>query len=288
MIVDRKSGELFQEEVYFGSLLKFLYAPNLFSRLLRAFIAKNSFVSKICGGWQSLPWTRHKIVPFIKKYGLDPSEFEKTHFFSFNDFFTRKLKREARPILGEICMPADGRYLVYPDNALSEGFLVKGEKFSLETLLQDSQLAKKYAHGGMVIARLAPVDYHRFHFPLDAIPGEAKLINGYLYSVNPLAIKQNIHRFTQNKRVITKLKSEIGTILCIEVGATNVGTIKQTYTPERAYRAGDEKGYFSFGGSALILLFPPKRVEFDEMLVHNSRQYFETRCLMGQVLARRL
>lgn len=288
MIVDRLTGKKFEEDVYCGFFLQLLYAKNPASRFFKNLIARLPIFSKLIGSYQSLPWTKLSIAPFVKKYALDASEFEKQveEFTSFNDFFVRKLKPKARPIEGEICMPADGRYLAFADISKCEGFFVKGQKFSLAALLQDAELAGAYQNGSLVIARLAPVDYHRFHFPLACTPRKASLINGPLFSVNPLALKQNIHRLTENKRMITRLETKVGPVLMIEVGATNVGSIHQTYVADKAVLEGSEKGFFSFGGSMLMLLFLPGSVELDHMLIANSKQHLETRCLMGQFLAR--
>jgi phosphatidylserine decarboxylase len=172
---------------------------------------------------------------------------------------------------------------------LSDGFIVKGKKFSLETLLQDSDLAKQYANGSMVIARLCPTDYHRFHFPCNCIPERSYNIAGDLFSVNPLALRKNIHILSQNKRQITILHSKnFGKILFIEVGATYVGSIHQTFVPGEPYAKGDEKGYFSFGGSSLILLFEPNCIQFDQDLIEASGQRMEIRGLMGQSMGRSL
>jgi len=290
MIIDRETGQEFEEKTYFGSALRLLYAKNPFSRFIKNVISRLPIFSKLWGGCQNLAWTRRKIAPFIQDYGLDTTEFEKNiqEFTSFNDFFIRKLKKGVRPIQGTICMPADGRYLAFENIAKSDGFFVKGQKFSLTALLQDAKLAGDYQSGSIVIARLAPPDYHRFHFPIDGVPGPSKLINGPLFSVNPLALRQNIHRLTENKRMITQLQTTIGCLLMIEVGATNVGTIHQTFQPGKRVEAGDEKGYFSFGGSALLLLFPKKSIAIDPQLLQNSKRHLETRCLMGQILARPL
>jgi phosphatidylserine decarboxylase len=241
---------------------------------------------------QRRAWSKRKIVPFIKKYGVDASEFELPveAFESFDAFFTRKLKATARPIAAaeEVAIiPADARYLFFQDIDAADGFVVKGAKFTLSELLQDEALAKTYHGGAMLIARLCPTDYHRFHFPLAGVPSVAKLINGWLYSVNPLALRTNIDIFTQNKRMLTHLETaRFGTLLCIEVGATNVGSIIQTYTPQVFHHKGAEKGYFSFGASALIVLFPPKRIVFDGDLVAATAQGLEMRCLLGQSLGK--
>lgn len=231
--------------------------------------------------------TKKKIAPFITKYRVDPTEFEKKieEFTSFDDFFTRKLKKKQRPLSQGIIIPADGRYLFYQNIDQCDGFVVKGKKFTLEKLLCSEKLARKYRSGSMVIARLAPCDYHRFHFPTACLPSPAHLINGLLFSVNPLAVQQNVALLTENKRMITHLKSQkYGTILFIEIGATMVGSIHQTYTPHQPYNKGDEKGYFSFGGSSIILLFEPGRIQFAPDLLAHSSSHMETLCRFGQSL----
>ena len=141
----------------------------------------------------------------------------------------------------------------------------------------------------MVMARLAPADYHRFHFPCNCTPSKAHLITGPLYSVNPIALRKNIEYLTENKRMITELKTHLfGTILAIEVGATFVGSIVQTFEPEKHYAKGDEKGYFEFGGSCILLLFEPARIQLDQDLIENTHQGLETLGQMGQSLGRAL
>ena len=151
---------------------------------------RNPLFSALYGWWQKQPITKRKIAPFIKNFHIDTSEFldDPTTFRSFNDFFIRKLKPSARPFSLDPKMaiiPADGRYYFYQNIKEADGFLVKGEKFDLHSLLQDDPLAHRYAHGSMVLARLCPTDYHRYHFPCDCIPGPTRFINGWLYSVNP-------------------------------------------------------------------------------------------------------
>jgi len=164
---------------------------------------------------------------------------------------------------------------------------VKGKRFSLKSLLQDDELAERYAEGAMAMARLCPVDYHRFHFPCECVPGKPRLINGLLYSVNPIALKRNIEYLSQNKRMITELETEnFGKILYMEVGATYVGSIHQTYTPGKACAKGEEKGYFAFGGSCLLVLFEPNKIAFDQDLIDFSAKRMEVRGLLGQSLGR--
>ncbi|MFN4173559.1 MAG: phosphatidylserine decarboxylase, partial [Parachlamydiaceae bacterium] len=213
----------------------------------------------------------------------DESEFLPATFNSFNDFFIRKLKKEARPISSsDFVCPADARYRFFQNVKSSDGFYVKGQKFDLYSLIGNKELAERFIDGSMMIARLCPFDYHRFHFSHDAIPSASELINGYLYSVNPIALKKDISIFTQNKRRLTLCRSDKGISLYIEIGATNVGSIVETYTPELPVKKGDEKGYFEFGASSLILLFEPDMIAFDSDLIELSKGDREIRCLMGQ------
>jgi len=290
--IDRKTNTKKKEAIYGDTVLSLLYAHNPLSRWFSYIVAHLTLISTFYGFWQKTPFSKKKIIPFISKYSLDTSEFAQPpeSFTSFNDFFCRKLKEGARPqsISPEVVIaPADGRYLVIPQIAKANGFYIKGKKFSLATLLQDSTLADEYAEGAMVIARLCPTDYHRFHFPVEGLPDKAKLINGPLWSVNPLATIKNVTFLAENKRAITLLQNErFGPIIYIEVGATNVGSIHQTYRPHIFVQKGEEKGFFSFGGSCIILLFKPDTLQFDQDLLANSDQHIETLVLMGDSLGR--
>jgi phosphatidylserine decarboxylase len=292
--LDRIKKEYHIERVYGSGAIKFLYGDDLISEIFGApllhLLIRNPIFSTFYGAWQKSPWSKKKIKSFIEAYHVDPSEFAESidAFQSFNDFFTRKLKPEARPIAsGNHCaiIPADARYRFYPNIAEHPGFIVKGEKFDLDVLLEDKKLAEEYAQGTMVIARLCPSDYHRFHFPCDCIPGQTKYINGWLYSVNPAALTKDIHIFSKNKRTLCKLDTvAFGQVLFLEIGATNVGSIHQTYTPGKFYHKGTEKGYFSFGASSIIMLFKPNKIVLDEDLFTASKKKFEILCLFGQSL----
>lgn len=233
-----------------------------------------------------------KIAPFISKYQLNPDEFAlgTSDFKSFNDFFYRKLKPEARPIDGSssvVVFPADGRHLCIPRIAESQGLFVKGQMFSLRELLGDDRLFQKFESGSLLLSRLCPVDYHRFHFPTSGTPGCTKLIRGPLYSVNPIALRQNINILATNKRCITELQSELfGSVLLIEVGATCVGSICQTFETGKSVAKGDEKGFFQFGGSSTITIFEPNRIRFDDDLVFHSSQQREVFAHMGDSMAK--
>lgn len=283
--IDRKTGQKCIEKVYGHKALYLLYGDGFFRRLFSLFIlpiiAHIPWVSQFYGFLQKRPRSVRKVTPFIEMYGIDSSEFVETKFHSFNDFFIRKLKPEARPVVADrIALPADGRYLAYQN---FDTFQVKGQTFNLATFLQDPVLARRFCDGSMVIARLCPTDYHRFHFPSDGTPSSARLINGPLYSVSPMALRRRISILSENKRMVTEIEStKLGTILYVEIGATSVGSIHQTYVPDLPVRKGDEKGYFEFGGSCLVLLFEKGRIILDEDLVENTRKGIETKANFGE------
>ncbi len=296
--IDRTTQREEKEEVYGRAFLEILYGKKWFLRLiswgLLPIFARISFFSYLYGKMQKTSLSRLKIAPFMRRFRVDGSEFADSvqSFCSFNDFFIRKLRPEARPIVignDVAVLPADARYFIFPKVAQADGFFIKGKKMFLPELVQDSILAERYAEGSMVMARLCPTDYHRFHFPCNGLPEQAREISGPLFSVNPLALKARKNILIENKRVLTRFHTKnFGTILYIEVGATYVGSIHQTFIPGELYAKGDEKGYFSFGGSCLLLLFEPGRIAFDQDLLDGSARGLEVRGLLGQSLGRAL
>lgn len=285
LVKDRKTGQILEEQVFGAFAVRILYGKT--KSLLREFICKNAFVSHFYGWWQKRPWTKSTVKKFIDKYHINKQEFTKENFSSFNDFFTRHLKEECRPItFGEkvAVMPADARYRFFPHIEQETVFKVKNNHMSLAKLLQDADLASTFEGGSMVIARLCPVDYHRFHFPVSGKASKARVVQGALYSVNPWALKCCPSVLYENKRALTLIENpHFGTVAYIEVGATCVGTIHQTYDSEKEILKGQEKGYFSFGGSCLILLFQKDKIVFDEDLASSEGEIY---CQMGQSLGR--
>ncbi len=293
ILYDRESKQEIEEKVHFHCILQFLYKDSFLSKILLFPIAKFSFVSNFFFFLNSLKISKYKIPSFIKHFNINEEEFYKKtkNFKSFNEFFIRKLKEEAREIdynEDSLIFPCDGRFLVFPKIEDFNSYSIKGLKFSLEEFLQDNKLVEKYKDGSMLLARLALQDYHRFHFPCDCIPKESKLINGTLYSVNPIAIRRNIKILQENKRMITVLDTKkFSDILFIEIGATNVGSINQSFFPNTEYQKGEEKGYFSIGGSSIVILFKKDKIVFDHDLVEKSSMKIETKAFFGSSFAKK-
>lgn len=287
---NRLTGRIETEAVYGEGFLRFTYESPLGTLPLNALV-KRAFFSHWYGRRMDEPASRAKIAPFLASYGVDTREFADPpdSFRTFNEFFYRKLQPEARPVAadaGKVVFPADGRHLVLPDIGACGDFFVKGVRFDLPALLDDAGCAKRFASGSMLISRLCPVDYHRFHFPCDGTPGRPRLINGPLYSVSPIALRKRPSILWENKREITVLRTtDLGEVLQLEIGATCVGSIVQTFVPDAPIRKGAEKGYFRFGGSCCITIFEPGRIRFADDLIEHSRAGREVYARMGDVAA---
>jgi phosphatidylserine decarboxylase len=286
---DRYDRKTKIEKVYGERWLRLAY-DNPVGQFAVWLFVRRQFFSRYYGHRMNKRGSDIRVIKFIADYDIDTTEFAKSAFDyqTFNQFFHRALKPEARPIAqgaGVAVLPADGRHLAFPDVDAAAGFYVKGSKFTLAELLGDEALARKFSRGAMLISRLCPVDYHRFHFPVSGIPGEARVVRGDLYSVSPIALRRNIRYLVQNKRVITLIEApEFGTVAMIEVGATNVGSILQSFVPGRAVVKGEEKGMFAFGGSCVITLFMEGRIMFEGDLVAHSAEQVETYARMGDRL----
>lgn len=274
---NRHTGRPETERVYGEAFLRFTYGNPLGALPLHALVKRAAF-SRWYGRRMDAASSAARIAAFIAEYDLDPADFADPadSFPSFNAFFSRKLRPGARPIDPEadVVFPADGRHLGFARASAIESVFVKNQRFDLGRLLADDSLASRFADGALVLSRLCPVDYHRFHFPCDGTPSAPRVIEGPLFSVSPLALRRRLAYLWENKRVVTKIETrELGLVLMLEVGATCVGSILQTFQPGRPVRKGDEKGYFAFGGSSTITLFEPGAVELAaDLLDHSSRQ----------------
>ena len=287
--IDRKSGHQKTEDVPGEGMLKWLY-NTASGKVALNVLVKRKIISALGGWFMDSRLSAGRVQEFVtqNKINLDECQISVVEqFHTFNQFFYRKLKPGARPIGENIVSPADGKVLAFHALKDVSSFFIKGSEFTVNEFLQDKKLAEKYQNGSMLIARLAPADYHRFHFPADGKISASKKIDGYYYSISPLALKKSMEIFCQNLREYSILStSSYGDILISEVGATMVGGITQTYTSNSEIKKGDEKGYFSFGGSTLILLFEKDKITFDQDLIQNTKNAFETSIKIGESIGK--
>ena len=284
--VERTSREIKIEKVEGEKWLIWLYNNPLGELSLHALV-KRKFVSALYGKMMDAPRSSEKIAPFVDKYNIDMNEVQKEEFHSFNDFFIRKLKPAARDIdtiQDVVVSPDDGKILAYEELS-NQDFLVKGHRFNVYTFLNDSSLAKEYENGSLLIIRLAPPDYHRFHFPVSGRISTLTKLSGDYYSVSPLALRKIVEVLCLNKREYVKIStSNFGEVIMAEVGATMVGSIIQTYKGNEAVKGG-EKGYFKFGGSTIVLLFERGEIDIDDDLLLNTTKHLETEIQLGEQIA---
>ncbi len=286
--IERETGEIKEEKVPGRLFLQWIYGNRL-GKLTLGTLVRRKWFSKIYGRTQDWSFSKKKIKSFVRSQGIDLTEAERENpqdYHSFNDFFTRRLKKGARKISkgqSTLASPADGKLLAYENIDREKVVQVKGLEYSLGELISDEEAAKTYQGGSKIIIRLAPSDYHRFHFPDSGVMGHTKEIKGKYSSVNPMALEKILRLYVQNKRDVTKFYSHnFGEILYIEIGATCVGTIVQTAKENQSVEKGQEKGYFAFGGSTVILFFKPGEVKVHKDLLENTENGMETKVYMGE------
>ncbi len=277
--IDRKSGARVVESVMGDKALRFAY-ETLLGRTLWSVLFGSKVISAYMGRRYDSPKSKTDIAKLASIPGCTPEEAEKpiADYGSFNEFFTRRLKPGARPVDEGLVSPADGRLMLYLNADADRPFPLKGATRSLRTVFESEAPAGRY---DIAVIRLAPVDYHRFHFPCDCTTdAPVRVVPGKYHSVNPIALLRYPDVYSDNERQILKCHAAFGDFWLVDVGAFGVGTIVQTYTGND-HRKGDEKGYFKFGGSTVILVAPAGAITFDADLVKNSSEGLETRVFFG-------
>ena len=289
LYVVRQTGIVAQEKVPGEKWLQWLYYNPVGQLSLEA-LAKRKFLSEWYGSKMDSPKSAQRITEFISEFQIDMSIARETQFASFNEFFYRKIKAESRPINADsllVVSPADGKVLVFSDLA-EQDFFIKGNKFRLNDFLKNDSLTKIFNQGSLAIIRLCPTDYHRYHFPVDGEIVHEQKIDGDYYSVSPLALRKNLEIWGQNKREYTVIQSPVfGDIIMCEVGATMVGSMISTYE-KNIVAKGEEKGFFKFGGSTVVLIFQKNAVQFDDDLIQNTLKGLETEIKLGERIATKM
>lgn len=241
------------------------------------------WISKLAGRYLDSRLSRRKIKRYIKKHGIDMSQYLAEDYKSFNAFFTRRIKPELRPFdfdPAALCSPCDAKVSAYE---ISDDlkFNVKGFDYTTETLLRNAELAQKYAGGLCIVFRLCVTDYHRYFFFDGGTAEQNTFIKGRLHTVQPAALcKRRV--FTENCREYTLLKTDnFGDATMVEVGAMMVGRIVNTVKSGR-FERGEEKGRFEFGGSTVILLLEKGKATLDPEFLENTRAGLETVVKCGE------
>lgn len=278
--ISRDGKTLFEENSQ-DQLLRLIYGSIAGRSLLK--ILTKPCLSKIAGKLLDSKPSSIFIDSFIKQNNIDMSEYILRRYTSYNDFFTRKIKSGMRPIdmsVNSLISPADGRISVYKIREDSV-FNIKNTKYTLDSILQNKELANEYKNGYFIIIRLAVDNYHRYCHVDNGKIIDYQYINGVLHTVNPIA-NDYFKIYKENTRAYTIIDSEnFGKIIQMEVGALMVGRIVN-HQHSGYLNKGHEKGKFEFGGSTVVLVVKNDKVMIDNDLIVNTYAGFETMVKMGE------
>ena len=262
--------------------LKFLYYTKFGSLVLR--LITRRWISRLAGKFLDSRLSKRRIKPYIKKHGVEMDNFIKEDYPSFNAFFTRRIRPELRPFdfaPDAFVSPCDAKLSLY-EIGEDTRFTVKGFPYTVETLLMNSELAKKFAGGYCFILRLAVEDYHRYFYLDDGTQEKSVFIKGRLHTVQPAALEKR-RVFTENCREYTVMQTKnFGTVVQVEVGAMMVGRICNNHRDGHAFVRGEEKGRFEFGGSTIIVLTEKGSVIPDGEFLFNTANDEETYVKCGE------
>lgn len=266
-------------EVGLGAI-RFVY-NTAFGRFLAKTVLCRKFVSSAYGAWQKSRFSRGKTAKFIRQYQIDLSDCTAQDFPNFNAFFTRQRKAYVdQTETGELPAIADSKLLALPIDG-EQLFYIKDVPYTVEELLENRALAKEYEGGLCLIFRLAPDDYHRYVYPDAALPEAPVQIKGVLHTVNPIAAEMKVYR--RNTRCYQLLHTaSFGDVLQMEVGALLVGRIRNYSDAGHSVEKLQEKGYFEYGGSTVILLLKKDTVQMDEDILEYSALGIETKVRIGE------
>ena len=264
-------------------LLSFLYT-NIFGRMLLKPLIQPQ-VSKLAGRYLSSAHSKWLISKFIERNEINMDIYEECDYSSFNDFFTRKIKPDCRPVpedLDVLISPCDCLATVYPIQE-NTTFSIKNTEYTLRSLLRSPRLAKRFRGGYAYVLRLTVEDYHRYLYSVSGKQSKNYHIDGTFHTVNPIA-NDYLPIYKENTREYTVIRSkEFGDVLQMEVGALLVGKISN-HKQSTVVTRGEEKGFFEYGGSTIVVLTQEGRVTPRSDLLTNSKNGYETKVLQAHPL----
>jgi phosphatidylserine decarboxylase len=277
------NGKIVKNKTGQDKLLEFLYT-NFIGRMLLKPLVTSKF-SVLAGKLLSTNLSTVLIPSFIKKNGIPMEEYDEKHFHSFNDFFTRKIKDGARPFDANpntLISPCDGKVTVHEIHE-DTTFFIKHTEYTLRSLLRSKNLAKRFEGGYLFLLRLTVNDYHRYIYAASGKQSKNYHIPGSFHTVNPIA-NDYLPIYKENTREYTLIHNDtFGDLLQMEVGALMVGKITN-HTQSAMVSKGEEKGYFEYGGSTIILITRKDAVIPRSDLLDNTDNGYETKILQGQPL----
>ncbi|MFD0962251.1 archaetidylserine decarboxylase [Paenibacillus chungangensis] len=228
--------------------------------LLRAMteLSSRKWISKLTGKFAESSASRMLIPRFAKIYGINVKEAEKelSQYATLNEFFTRRLKPDARHVHeseSALVSPVDA--LITGAGVISKGAIlnVKGQNYTIDELLNGSPRTTNYMDGYYYVLYLSPTDYHRIHMPVSGQIVERELIPGKVYPVNNFGLQHMKRVLSRNERLVTYVKHHAGEAAVVKVGAMNVSSIQYVMPLRERMDRGDELAYFRFGSTVVLL-----------------------------------
>ena len=248
-------------------------------------LASSRGLSRLCGRFLDTSLSRPLIRRFIRQYHIQTSDYTTQQFACFNDFFSRQIRPELRPIPQQpealIC-PCDGLLSAY---RISAGTVlpIKQSTYTISELLGGDPVAAQYDNGLCLVFRLCVDHYHRYCYLDSGRKGGNVFLPGKLHTVRPIALAAR-PVFVQNCRAYTVMETDhLGPVVQVEVGAMLVGKIQNHHGACR-FRRGEEKGMFRYGGSTIVVLLEPGRAELQDAIWQAARRGVETPVRMGQII----
>ncbi len=287
-MADRQTGVPFNERVPGGALIRLAYS-RAFGRFVGPLLFARGWPSRFLGRLCDTRMSRLLIPRFIRNQEIDISEAEAQHlgeWQTFNAFFSRRLKNGSRPYAPDtnvFVSPADSRLTASTAQA-DTFFQVKLQSVKLGELVGDGlSEPDQFYDGTLLVFRLSPADYHRFHFPAAGRVKDTWDIPGRYETVNPLGLntsRRSVYMLNRRRVSVLDLHT-FGEVVFIEVGAFGVGCIVSSHNEAR-FEKMTEKGFFKFGASAVIVLLQKDRLRVDPDIARNNRSGCETRVHAGE------
>ena len=273
------------EEIKSTKTLSFFYNTLLGRILLK--ICTMKFISDIAGIYMNSRLSKYKIKKFIKDNKIKITDYEKTNYNSFNEFFTRKIISIKRPInmtKTAFISPCDSKLSVYTiSNDLTLN--IKNSYYTIDTII-DKKILKEYKEGYALVFRLSPTDYHRYCYIDSGYQEKNNKIKGILHTVQPIALKRYNFYKTNTREWTILHTNNFNEVVHIEIGAMTIGKIKNEHE-NYIFKKGEEKGYFEFGGSTIVLLVKKGIITIDEDILENSKNNTETYVKYGEKIGKK-
>ena len=283
-----RQGNIISKPLFSEKSFGFLY-KNAFGRIVLKLLTSVT-VANIERAFLGSPFSSLIIKKFIGKNKIDMSDYVPCRYKSFNEFFTRQVLPEKRPVCKEadaLISPSDGRVSVYKikDDSCFE---IKNSVYSVETMLRSKKLAVYYRGGYFVLIRLCVDNYHRYCYAFDGEKESDRKIIGTLHTVNPI-VYDFARVYTENTRQYCVINDKKGRkYVQMEIGAMGVGRISNHLTGKGRAVRGEEKGYFEFGGSSIALLLPENSAVIDQDFLLNTSEGYETAVKYGEKIGKLL